>query len=59
MTTQTRLQTFASPDTAIERREDGTIFLTSRRTLDRWPEVVPAVLRERAAKHPDRPLMIR
>ena len=49
MTTLAQLETFAPPDTAIERRADGTIVLTSRRTLDTWPQVIPAVLEERAA----------
>ncbi len=48
--------TFAGPDTAIERRDDGTIVLTSRRALQGWAESVPAVLYARAAEHPDRPL---
>jgi len=56
MTTLAQPQTFAPPDIAIERREGGTIVLTSRHTLDRWPESIPAVLEERATKHPDRPL---
>src|SRR5579859_2463980 len=56
MSTRARLETFAPPDTAIERRGDGTILLTSRHTLEGWPESIPAVLEERAARHPDRPL---
>jgi feruloyl-CoA synthase len=56
MPTLAQLQTFAPPDTAIERRSDGTILLTSRHTLDGWPESIPAMLEERATKHPDRPL---
>ncbi len=48
--------TFAGPDTAIERRDDGTVVLTSRRALQGWAESVPAVLDTRAAEHPDRPL---
>jgi feruloyl-CoA synthase len=49
-------QTFAKPDTAIERRSDGTIVLTSRHRLERWEASIPAVLRARAQAHPDRPL---
>ena len=48
--------TFAPPQTAIERGEDGTILLTSRHTLPEAPASIPAVLQARAAKHPDRPL---
>jgi feruloyl-CoA synthase len=49
-------RTFASPDTAIERRRDGTIVLTSRHQLDGWPDSIPAVLEASAVRHPDRPL---
>jgi len=56
MTTLAPSQTFAPPDTTIERRKDGTIVLTSRHMLDRWPESIPAVLEERATRHPDRAL---
>src|SRR5437879_3704195 len=54
MSTLPRLETFATPDTAIERREDGAIVLRSRHTLEAWKPSIPAVLRERAAAHPDR-----
>ena len=56
MTRLKHLETFASPDTAIERRADGTILLSSRHTLAGWPGSIPAVLEERAEQHPDRPL---
>jgi feruloyl-CoA synthase len=56
MSIAAELQTFAAPDTAVERREDGTIILTSRHTLDGWEASIPAVLRTRAQAHPDRPL---
>jgi feruloyl-CoA synthase len=48
--------TFVPPDTAMERREDGTIVLTSRRELRGWAESVPDVLDARATAHPDRQL---
>ena len=48
--------TFDPPDTAIERREDGSIVLTSRHELGRWEASIPAVLRDRAEAHPARPL---
>src|SRR5690349_14982645 len=56
MSTLVELQTFAAPDTAIERRGDGTIILTSRHSLGSWEASIPAVLRARAQAHPDRPL---
>jgi feruloyl-CoA synthase len=56
MTTLATLETFAPPDTAIERRADGTIILTSRQKLGSWPESIVAVLEARATAHPDRPL---
>jgi feruloyl-CoA synthase len=51
--------TFAPPDVAIARRPDGTILLSSRVPPATWEASVPAVLRERAAAHPDRPLAAR
>ncbi len=51
--------TFAPPDVAIARRPDGTILLSSRVPPATWEDSVPAVLRERAAAHPDRPLAAR
>jgi feruloyl-CoA synthase len=48
--------TFARPDIAIERRPDGTVILSSRHPVGTYDESVPAVLRARAAEHPDRPL---
>ena len=50
------LQTFAAPDTSIEHRDDGTMILRSRLALPRYESSIPAVLRARAAQHPDRPL---
>ena len=49
-------ETFAPPDIAMERRDDGTIILSSRRTLPEWEPSITAVLRKRAAAHPNRPL---
>ncbi|MGZ4262993.1 MAG: feruloyl-CoA synthase [Solirubrobacteraceae bacterium] len=48
--------TFARPDIAIERRPDGSVVLSSRRLPVACEESMPAVLRARAAEHPDRPL---
>ncbi|HUA47421.1 MAG TPA: feruloyl-CoA synthase [Solirubrobacteraceae bacterium] len=50
------LQTFTTPDTEIKRRDDGTIVLSSRLALPDWAPSITAVLRKRAAEHPDRPL---
>ena len=50
------LQTFASPDVAMERRQDGSVTLSSQRPLRDPEPSIPAVLRRRAAEHPDRPL---
>ncbi|HUB04615.1 MAG TPA: feruloyl-CoA synthase [Solirubrobacteraceae bacterium] len=49
-------ETFAPPEISAERREDGTIVLTSRVALTEWEPSITAVLRKRAAEHPDRPL---
>jgi feruloyl-CoA synthase len=56
MTPLLDLQTFASPDTEMDRRDDGTIILRSRLALPEWEPSITAVLRKRAALHPDRPL---
>jgi len=56
MTPLLDLQTFASPDIDMERRPDGAIMLRSRRELGEWEPSITAVLRARAAEHPDRPL---
>ncbi len=50
------LQTFAPPDIAIERRDDGAIVLASRHAPADTEPSISAVLRRRAAEHPDRPL---
>ena len=50
------LKTFAAPDIAMERRPDGAVILSSRRSLREPEPSIPAVLRKRAAEHPDRPL---
>ena len=50
------LQTFAPPEIASERRDDGTIVLSSRHALGQIEPSITAVLRRRAAAHPDRPL---
>ena len=47
-------ETFAAPDIAIERRPDGAIVLKSRVPLADWEPSITAVLRKRAAQHPDR-----
>ncbi len=54
MTTATPAQTFATPDTAIEKRDDGTLILTSRHVLPAYETSMAEVLRTRAALHPDR-----
>jgi feruloyl-CoA synthase len=56
MTAGGKLETFAPPDTAIERRPDGTVLLRSRHSLPDFKSSIPAVLRERAAAHPERTL---
>jgi len=50
------MRTFATPDTEIEHRDDGTILLRSRLALPESEPSIPAVLGKRAAEHPDRPL---
>ena len=50
------LETFAAPDTAMERRDDGVIILRSRHQLPGYERSIPAVLRARAEAHPDRPV---
>jgi feruloyl-CoA synthase len=48
--------TFAEPDIETERRGDGSIVLRSRRPMPEPKSSITAVLRGRAAEHPDRPL---
>jgi feruloyl-CoA synthase len=50
------LSTFVAPDIAAERRDDGSTVLSSRRALGEIEPSITAVLRRRAAEHPDRPL---
>ena len=50
------MRTFASPDIEMERRDDGSIVLSSRTPLTDFESSITAVLRRRAAEHPDRPL---
>jgi feruloyl-CoA synthase len=50
-----QLQTFAQPDIEMERRDDGSVLLRSRVGLTAWETSITAVLRRRAAEHPDRP----
>ncbi|MBV9415756.1 MAG: AMP-binding protein, partial [Solirubrobacterales bacterium] len=47
---------FAAPDIEMERRGDGSILLRSRQALTEWEPSITAVLKARAAEHPDRPL---
>ena len=47
-------ETFAPPDIAIERRDDGTIILRSRAAAPNPEPSITAVLRRRADLHPDR-----
>ncbi len=55
-TSDALLGTFAPRATSIERRGDGSILLTSRQPLQGVQPSLAAVLRKRAALHPDRPL---
>jgi feruloyl-CoA synthase len=50
------MSTFAQPDIEMERRPDGSYILRSRAALPDWEPSITAVLRKRAAEHPDRPL---
>jgi feruloyl-CoA synthase len=50
------LQTFVPPDIAIERRADGSTVLASRHAPAETEPSITAVLRRRAAAHPDRAL---
>jgi feruloyl-CoA synthase len=56
MSPLTELETFAPPDIASERRDDGCTVLTSRHALGEVEPSITAVLRRRAAEHPDRAL---
>jgi feruloyl-CoA synthase len=47
---------FAQPDIEMERQDDGSVILRSRVALGEWEPSIPAVLRRRAAEHPDRAL---
>jgi feruloyl-CoA synthase len=51
-----QLETFAAPDIAMQTRADGAIILSSRQALGTSETSMAAVLRTRAAAHPDRPL---
>jgi feruloyl-CoA synthase len=59
MSTRVELPTFAAPDINMVRRDDGSFVLTSGEPLGTWEESIPAVLRNRAAAHPDRALAAR
>jgi feruloyl-CoA synthase len=50
------VSTFALPDIEMERRDDGSVVLRSRTPLTDFEPSITAVLRRRAAEHPDRPL---
>jgi feruloyl-CoA synthase len=50
------LQTFVPPEIQIERGDDGSVVLGSRHAPAEIEPSIPAVLRRRAAEHPDRPL---
>ena len=56
MSPQLGLQTFAPPDIEMERRDDGSVMLASRKALPAAEPSITAVLNRRAAEHPDRPL---
>src|SRR5690348_10839124 len=50
------LQTFVPPDIEMVRRDDGSIVLASRHPQAETEPSISAVLRRRAAEHPERPL---
>jgi feruloyl-CoA synthase len=50
------MRIFAEPDIEMERRDDGSVVLRSRTPLTDFEPSITAVLRRRAAEHPDRPL---
>ncbi|MBV9606903.1 MAG: AMP-binding protein, partial [Solirubrobacterales bacterium] len=52
------MRTFASPDIEMERRGDGSVILRSRVELTDFEPSITAVLRTRAAEHPDRALAV-
>jgi len=52
------MRTFATPDTEVDRRDDGSIVLRSRLPLPQPEPSISAVLAKRAAEHPDRPLAV-
>jgi feruloyl-CoA synthase len=54
MTPLVQLETFASPEIAMTRDPDGTVLLESRQPLKDYERSMCAVLRRRAAEHPDR-----
>ncbi len=56
MSPRLELQTFAAPDIAMEHRDDGTIVLSSRQVPPPAQTSITAVLRARAAAHPERSL---
>ena len=43
------------PDIQMDRKPDGTIYLTQRHVPGERPKTIPHCLDERAAEHPDRP----
>ncbi|HET6870477.1 MAG TPA: AMP-binding protein [Solirubrobacteraceae bacterium] len=52
------MRTFAQPDIEMERRDDGSVVLRSRTPLADFESSITAVLRKRAAEHPDRALAV-
>ncbi len=56
MSPRLELQTFTPPDINMERRDDGSVLLSSRQALAGEEPSITAVLRRRAAEHPDLPL---
>ena len=43
-----------APDLAIERKPDGTVYISSRHPLGAMPRSIAHILEERAALHPER-----
>lgn len=45
------------PDVSVEHRADGAILVRSNHAMGRVPRSIPHLLSEKAAVHPDRPLL--
>jgi feruloyl-CoA synthase len=47
-----------TPDVTVERRDDGTILVSSNHAPGEGPRSIAHLLAERAAEHPDRPYIL-